>query len=134
MGDPWTSNTPLSGGDFTQPSELESTIQARFPWLPEDILSRWLQSYGTLIMDIIGDIESTEGLGKHFGHGLHEREVEYLVANEWAVEAEDILWRRTKLGLLFSEIQVTNLNNYLSSRNPITLDKETHHQKEVGSA
>ena len=57
-----------------------------------------------------------DDLGIDFGHGLSQREVDYLVQSEWAVTAEDILWRRTKLGLVFDDSQVVELNRYLNEK------------------
>ena len=62
-----------------------------------------LATYGTMAHDILSGAADANDLGMHFGGGLYEREVEHLIRNEWAVSADDILWRRTKLGLRMSE-------------------------------
>ena len=67
--------------------------------MPHQIRQRWVRTYGTLSLDLLKGCSSLTDLGEDFGAGLRAREVEYLVANEWALTAEDILWRRTKLGL-----------------------------------
>jgi len=113
VGQPWTENGVLPGGDFSTITELESKMRARYPWLPTDVLQRWLISYGTLMEDIVDDATTLDGLGENLGHGLYAREVDYLIDKEWAIEIDDILWRRSKLGLLFTEQQVTDLQNYL---------------------
>ena len=63
-----------------------------------------------------GGATSANDLGTPFGHGLYEREVEHLIRNEWAVSADDILWRRTKLGLHMSEAERARLSEWLIAR------------------
>ena len=66
--------------------------------------------------DVLGDADNEAALGQHLGHGLYAREVDYLVNSEWTNCAEDLLWRRSKLGLLFRPAEVDGLREYLSSR------------------
>ena len=68
--------------------------------------------------EIFAGIARAEDLGIHFGAGLYEREVAHLVDNEWAMTADDILWRRTKLGLRMSKAERSRLSDWLSARNP----------------
>jgi glycerol-3-phosphate dehydrogenase len=63
---------------------------------------------------MLGDARSRSELGEELGHGLYRAEVDYLLAEEWATQAEDILWRRTKLGLVCSPEQVAQLQRYLA--------------------
>ena len=77
------------------------------------MITRWLNSYGTLAFEIPGTAKKLEDLGIHFGHSLYQREVDYLCEQEWARSAEDILLRRTKLGYLFDESQRQALTTYL---------------------
>jgi glycerol-3-phosphate dehydrogenase len=98
-GPAWTRNARLPGGDFIDHAALNAELGRSFPWLPEQIRKRWVRTYGTLSLDILQDCSILGDLGEDFGAGLHAREVEYLVTNEWALTADDILWRRTKLGL-----------------------------------
>ncbi len=67
--------------------------------LPEDLARRYARAYGTRVDAVLGDARSVRDLGDDFGAGLYAREADYLVRNEWVETAEDILWRRTKLGL-----------------------------------
>jgi glycerol-3-phosphate dehydrogenase len=67
---------------------------------------------------IVADIVKPKDLGIHFGAGLYEREVTHLVNNEWAMTADDILWRRTKLGLRLNEQERRHLSDWLSARTP----------------
>ena len=75
-----------------------------------------MATYGTLAPDVLGDARNTADLGPCFGADLSEREVDWLVRNEWARTADDVLWRRSKLGL---RISPESLNAYLSSSNRI---------------
>ena len=75
-----------------------------------------LRRHGALAEEIIGDAREERGLGSNFGGGLYERELEYLVRNEWAREAEDVLWRRTKCGLHMSAAEKTRVRAWLAAR------------------
>ncbi|MCZ7565966.1 MAG: glycerol-3-phosphate dehydrogenase [Burkholderiales bacterium] len=97
----WTANEPLPGGDFDGASfeELTAAYQTRYPRLQPTWLEGLLRRHGTIGAAILGDARTEADLGRHFGGGLYEREVRHLVDREWAVAAEDVLWRRTKFGL-----------------------------------
>ncbi len=97
----WTAKSPLPGGNLGN-RELSAFItaqRAKYKFLPEDLLERYARSYGTLMDVMLDGIESVKAMGRDFGSGLYECEVKYLVAHEFAKTAEDILWRRSKLGL-----------------------------------
>jgi glycerol-3-phosphate dehydrogenase len=82
--------------------EIEAYItefSARHAFLPPDTARRLVRAYGTRADEVIGEAKSLEGLGRDFGAGLSEAEVRYLAGNEWARSADDVLWRRSKLGL-----------------------------------
>lgn len=70
-------------------------------------------TYGTHAEIILSSCHQPNDLGQHFGYGLFQCEVDYLIKNEWALTCEDILWRRTKLGLFFQEAEKEKLINYL---------------------
>ncbi|WP_341938197.1 glycerol-3-phosphate dehydrogenase [Marinimicrobium sp. C2-29] len=112
-GDNWTADAPLPGGDFTTQKSLQSELNQRFPWLPEKVNKRFVRSYGTLSFQILSGLKSIEDMGQHFGAGLYEREVEYLISNEWARHIDDILWRRTKLGLFLAPSERESLETYI---------------------
>ena len=78
--------------------------------------TRLARTYGTRTEQLLKGVESIADLGEDFGGGLHVQEVDYLVANEWAQTAEDILFRRTKLGLHVSPDGVSRLMAYLAGR------------------
>lgn len=110
----WTEQgDPLPGGDFADAERLVVSWSQRWPWLPVTLAHRWLRHYGTCTTTLLGDATGLDDLGQLFGAELYQREVDYLVCHEWARTNEDILWRRTKLGLRMSEVEVIGLQNYL---------------------
>ena len=117
-GDDWTASQPLPGGDFPKDGAkaLAAEYAREFPFLEAQWIDRLVKAYGTLARGWLGRAGAFAELGPHFGHGLTGAEVEYLIAREWARSPEDILWRRTKLGLLLDKGQVEMLSNYLASR------------------
>ncbi|GJM11923.1 MAG: glycerol-3-phosphate dehydrogenase [Pseudohongiella sp.] len=118
MGPKWTAKATLPGGDFDLPEHLFQKIVSRHAWLGPDLINRWLSSYGTLSFDIIGDASGIGDLGVRFGQNLYQREVDYLCEKEWAKSADDILWRRSKLGLKFSRAERDSLANYIEQSFP----------------
>lgn len=114
MGPSWTADAILPGGDLQVSfNEFCSKLQKQFPFLPPELCRRFANYYGTRCHQFLKGKQSLEALGQHFGHHLYEAEVEYLIAHEWAITTEDILERRTKLGLLFSEAQRQRLTEYI---------------------
>ena len=104
LGSAWTATAALPGGDFgwdRAPAQVES-LRRRYPFLAPDTAHRLVHSYGTLAAEMLGDASSAEDLGPVLGADLTQREVGWLVRTEWARTADDILWRRSKLGLRFS--------------------------------
>ncbi|WP_097460795.1 glycerol-3-phosphate dehydrogenase [Mangrovitalea sediminis] len=118
MGQDWTAEAPLPGAtaQLNTRQALLELLTELYPALPAPLLKRYARSYGTHAMRFLGDAKSVNDLGHHFGAGLYEREVRHLIEDEWAETAEDILWRRTKLGLKLSEAQRVQLSNYLEAR------------------
>lgn len=80
--------------------------------------SRLSGTYGNLSARLLGESHSLDDLGEHFGAGLYAVEVDYLIEHEWAYQIEDILWRRTKLGIELDESGKTRLEAYLAKRLP----------------
>lgn len=112
-GPEWTKHAPLPGGDFSQQSELKAELKTRYPWLPDDLAKRYVRTYGTRTHVLLSDCTSVNDLGQNFGANLYDAEIQYLVNHEWARSAEDIVWRRTKLGLRLTDQQVNQLQSYL---------------------
>lgn len=111
-----TRNTKLPGGNFySQPLLLEELTE-KYPYLPAVTAKRWVKTYGTYSHKILANCQGLADMGMDFGHGLFQVEVDYLKTHEWAKTVEDIIWRRTKLGLFLTPTQQQILENYLSDR------------------
>lgn len=110
----WTADAALPGGEnMTTVQALVDAILARCGWLPVDIAKRWAATYGSRVWRLLDGVHGPEDLGQPIGGGLFSREVDYLLNEEWAHDAEDILWRRTKLGLFTSTAEQQALRDYL---------------------
>lgn len=111
-----TQLTPLPGAtlDSISLNDYQHTFQQTYPWLDETLRNYYLQTYGTLTEKILNGCKHINDLGQHFGSTLYQREVDYLIAEEWAFSAEDILWRRTSLGLSFKVEEQKHLEDYIS--------------------
>lgn len=109
MGASWTAKQPLPGANFSL-----LAFQARFSWLPSSLITRYANQYGALAYLLLENANCLVDMGKHFSHGLYEKEIVYLIHHEWAKTVEDILWRRTKLGLLFKDTEVTQVKEYMN--------------------
>lgn len=115
-GSRWTRNSHLPGGDFP-PAGFENLVarhQQAYGGLDAGLVRRLTRLYGTKVPALLGDAATMADLGQHFGADLHAREVDYLFANEWARTAEDVLWRRTKLGLRVTPEDKQRLADYMA--------------------
>ena len=101
MKSAWTKNAPLPGGDIPNADfdGFLADFRRSAPWLPEALARRYARAYGTRVDRLLAGARSLTELGDDFGGGLYGAEIEYLISQEWARTAEDVLWRRTKLGL-----------------------------------
>jgi glycerol-3-phosphate dehydrogenase len=119
-GRDWTGTAPLPGGDFgmTEAPAKMAELAQRYPFLSKREAQRLIRLYGTRAFDFLGEAKTPAELGTDFGHGLTAAEVDHLVRTEWARTAEDILWRRTKLGLHFTANETAALAAYLAERTP----------------
>lgn len=117
MGPRWTASSLLPGAEQLQSqSALIGALCARFDWLPTSLARRWAGSYGSRSWMLLEGVNTVDDLGEHLGGGLYTREVDYLCAEEWAMQADDILWRRSKLGLFTTAAQQAKLDGYLRSK------------------
>ncbi|UHS59526.1 glycerol-3-phosphate dehydrogenase [Agrobacterium vaccinii] len=116
-GKPWTAKSSLPGGDFAATGyEAEvKKLSTKYSFLSERQARRLVRLYGTKASAILGDATGMEALGQHFGGDLYEREVEWLIRQEWARTSDDVLWRRTKQGLHFSKEEAATLDTYMAS-------------------
>ncbi|HEU0098594.1 MAG TPA: glycerol-3-phosphate dehydrogenase [Allosphingosinicella sp.] len=111
-----TSHVFLPGGDV-YPDYLD-WLDRLAAWMPRPLLARLSGAYGTRLRDMIGDSAGLADLGRHFGAGLYEVELRWLRDKEFARTAEDVLWRRTKLGLVMGEAEVTGVEEWLGNAPP----------------
>jgi glycerol-3-phosphate dehydrogenase len=104
---PWTDREPLPGGNFdpSQRDHMLAKLFAHVPKLPQNWLAALFNRHGTLAASVLGTAENLADLGQDFGGGLYRLEIDYLTQNEWALTAEDILWRRTKCGLAMTPME-----------------------------
>ena len=114
-GRPWTGKAALPGGDFGV-DEVAKRVEAlcnRYPFLERGHARRLIRLYGTRAGSLLGEAQSPAELGRHFGADLYAAEVHYLMRLEWARNAQDVLWRRTKLGLRLDAGQAAALDAYM---------------------
>jgi len=119
MGGAWTGGEPLPGGDMPE-GDFERWFAAfgeRHEWLPEALARHYARCYGTRADALLEGARSLEDLGRRFGDRLYEREARWLIEREWALTAEDILWRRTKHRLFMSEVEREAFGAWLEGLN-----------------
>jgi len=111
----WTSKAFLPGGDMLKGgfTSFFSDFQGKYPWLPESLAKRYAHNYGTRVFQLLKGATCMADLGEELSPGLFEPELRYLVHHEWAQQVDDILWRRTKLGLLATETSRDRLAQWL---------------------
>lgn len=114
----WTSLEALPGGDFAVQGlgALAAALSARYPFLEAAEAQRVTAAYGTLAPIWLGKARSRDDLGQDFGGGLSAAEVDYCMTREWARTVDDMLWRRTKLGLRVGETGRADLHDYMAAR------------------
>lgn len=118
VGGAWTAGAVLPGGDFADFEAYLAKLVAERPGLPCDLLRRLVRAYGSCTRDLLGSAMTMAALGEDLGGGLTVREVDYLRTREWAVDAEDILFRRSKLGLHVPAGTAERLTAYLAQAAP----------------
>ena len=120
MGAPWTANNTLPGGNFSCSREqLAKMIHTKYSWASEALLLRYVTQFGTYTWKLLEGVNSEADLGTQFSseaHGVYQVEIDYLINEEMAMTDEDILWRRTKLGLYMSESEQQAVTDYLKER------------------
>ena len=105
----FTATSPLPGGAITPGFNLWLAELGR--WMPADLLHRLATAYGTRLDRLLDGIDSMAGLGRHYGAGLYQAELHYLLDTEFARTADDVLWRRTKLGLRMTKPERDRLDS-----------------------
>ncbi|HEV7601755.1 MAG TPA: glycerol-3-phosphate dehydrogenase [Bradyrhizobium sp.] len=113
----WTAKSPLPGGDLdvSAIAALTAELERTYPFLSPAHAGRLAHAYGTRANKVLGNAKSFADLGQSFGATLTESEVRYLMAKEWACTAEDIVWRRSKLGLRLSAEEIAAIDDWISA-------------------
>lgn len=125
MGGPWTAGKPLADGEMADAPTFEEAFD-RFvagaatakPGLPKELVRILARRHGSGIDDVLENVNSVADLGRPFGGHLYEAEVRYLMREEWAVEPEDVLWRRTKEGLHMTPAQRDAFAHWMKLQRP----------------
>ncbi|MEQ9889115.1 glycerol-3-phosphate dehydrogenase [Pectobacterium zantedeschiae] len=114
-GKAWTKDAVLPGGDIAGTrDDYAAALRRRFN-LPESLTRRYSRTYGSNSELILANAKGLSDLGEDFGHDLYEAELRYLVEKEWAVTLDDVIWRRTKLGMRFDDAQKQRISDWLAS-------------------
>ncbi|MXO90922.1 glycerol-3-phosphate dehydrogenase [Pontixanthobacter aquaemixtae] len=117
----WTASKALPGGDLPGANfaRFLAAMEEQYAWMDSGVLRRLCRAYGSRVPLVTGDARSWADMGQDFGGGLTEREAEYLIAHEFAQSAEDILWRRSKLGLHMSGKEREGLQRWFAKREAV---------------
>ena len=113
----WTAGVPLPGGDFPVDGvdALIATLQKDYPFLDAAWARRLVRAYGTDAAEWLGDAQSLDDLGQSFGATLTAAEVRWLITREFARTAEDVIWRRSKLGLRMTPEEIASLDQWMQA-------------------
>ncbi|MEZ5777340.1 MAG: glycerol-3-phosphate dehydrogenase [Paracoccaceae bacterium] len=113
----WTAGVPLPGGDFPVDGAagLVADLSLRYPFLDGFTCRRLVRCYGTEARDVLGTAHDAADLGRDFGAGLTEAELRWLMEKEYARNADDVVWRRTKLGLRMSAEEIAALDHWMTA-------------------
>ena len=115
MTGPWTAGVAMPGGDFPVDGvdDLRGNLSKTYPFLTTAWIKRFVKSYGMDSFEILKDAKSITDLGRDFGATLRAQEVSWLMLNEFAQTADDVVWRRSKLGLRLTDEEITTLDNWM---------------------
>jgi glycerol-3-phosphate dehydrogenase len=113
----WTGKSRLPGGDIdvSAVAALSAELVRNYPFLNAAHANRLAHAYGTRAAKWLGNAKSISDLGQSFGAGLTEAEVRYLMQTEWACTAEDIVWRRSKLGLRLTPLEIAAIDDWIAA-------------------
>jgi glycerol-3-phosphate dehydrogenase len=122
LGPAWTAGVPLPGGDLGSESlaGFADRFKREHAFLPAGLADRLVRAYGTRAPDVLAGARRLDELGARFGESLTEAEVRYLMRFEWAQTADDILWRRSKLGLGLAKPEAQKLAHFMAGVTAVT--------------
>ncbi|SFI87740.1 glycerol-3-phosphate dehydrogenase [Celeribacter neptunius] len=124
MTQPWTAEAMLPGGfTYGRDAEQITSLTMQYPFLSHDAADRLVHLYGRNAAAIFDDVVGATDMGRDFGHGLTEAELRYLVREEFAREVEDVIWRRTKLGLYLSAAEIAAIDDWMRQHVPLLVDQ-----------
>jgi glycerol-3-phosphate dehydrogenase len=117
LGKSWTASQSLPGGDFPVDgaARLALDLGVAYPFASDRLLVRLVKAYGKDAYQVLGDAKSDNDLGHLFGWDLYQREVQWLMDHEYACTADDIIWRRSKLGLRLTQEEVASLEHWMQT-------------------
>ena len=120
---PWTKNGQLPGGDIEgcDRDGYARVLTQHYPWLPEGLALRYARTYGSNSKLILASANSLTDLGEAFGANVYEAELRYLVENEWVVELDDAIWRRTKLGMWLNDSEKQRIAQWLAEHTKVAV-------------
>lgn len=118
MSGPWTAGAPLPGGEMASFAAFLWQASERHRWLPPEMLLRLARAYGTRLDVVLGEAKALSDLGERLGGDLHAAELRYLVDHEFARTAQDVLWRRSKLGLHLTPRACAAVERWLAQNPP----------------
>uniref|UniRef100_UPI0017D6B2E1 glycerol-3-phosphate dehydrogenase C-terminal domain-containing protein n=1 Tax=Methylibium sp. TaxID=2067992 RepID=UPI0017D6B2E1 len=138
LGEPrraWTEGAFLPGGDLsawigaprrpdTDFERFVAELRRRMGWLPGPLARRLARAYGSRVDRVLGDAGSLAGLGAEVAPGLHEAELDYLRREEWSGAADDVLWRRSKLGLHYTPAERSRVSDWMARRSASAAPKD----------
>ncbi len=110
----WTDTAPLPGGEST--AIAEASAEEQWPMLPASLIAALRKRHGSRIGHVLLDVKSASDLGRHFGAQIYAREVDYMIAHEWAKSGDDVLYRRSKAGLQLEGDQRAAVDEYVRRR------------------
>ena len=119
MQPPWTAGVSLPGGHFKLEDipSIQQQLKQQYPFMSDTWVKRMIRTYGVDTFEMFGNAASIDELGMHFGATLTEAEVTWQIEKEFAMTVEDIVWRRTKLGLRLSQQELRDLDTFLTNKN-----------------
>ena len=112
----WTDTVPLPGGDMIEDTmaEFVAEMVEKYFWLDAAVVRRYAHAYGTRMDRFLAGATDIDSLGRVFGEGIYQAEIDYLIRHEWAKTIEDVMWRRSKMGLHVSQATQDKIRDYLN--------------------